>query len=236
MTVRIRVIPCLDVANGRVVKGVNFVDLIDAGDPVEAARASLGRLAAAVAADPTRVRMASTATVRWQPPVIRPGKVLGVAMNNSASDARKISAPNHPMFFLKATTSLLGHGEPLVIRPYYGSLHPEPELGVIIGCRARDLDPHTALDAVYGYTIINDVTWRDIQRRHGGQWHEVHPEASVDQALLSPQPDHQRVHGHVGPHGVLLRRLHHLLERALPRGAGARRRGRGSSTPARVGN
>lgn len=39
MTVRIRVIPCLDVANGRVVKGVNFVDLIDAGDPVEAARA-----------------------------------------------------------------------------------------------------------------------------------------------------------------------------------------------------
>ena len=39
MTVRIRVIPCLDVANGRVVKGVNFVDLVDAGDPVEAARA-----------------------------------------------------------------------------------------------------------------------------------------------------------------------------------------------------
>ncbi len=40
MTVRARVIPCLDVANGRVVKGVNFVDLIDAGDPVEQARAS----------------------------------------------------------------------------------------------------------------------------------------------------------------------------------------------------
>ena len=39
MTVRIRVIPCLDVAEGRVVKGVNFVDLIDAGDPVEQARA-----------------------------------------------------------------------------------------------------------------------------------------------------------------------------------------------------
>lgn len=38
MTVRVRVIPCLDVANGRVVKGVNFVDLIDAGDPVEQAR------------------------------------------------------------------------------------------------------------------------------------------------------------------------------------------------------
>ena len=39
MTVRVRVIPCLDVAEGRVVKGINFVDLRDAGDPVEAARA-----------------------------------------------------------------------------------------------------------------------------------------------------------------------------------------------------
>lgn len=39
MSVRIRVIPCLDVANGRVVKGVNFVDLVDAGDPVEQAKA-----------------------------------------------------------------------------------------------------------------------------------------------------------------------------------------------------
>jgi cyclase len=39
MTVRVRVIPCLDVANGRVVKGVNFIDLADAGDPVEQARA-----------------------------------------------------------------------------------------------------------------------------------------------------------------------------------------------------
>ena len=39
MTVRIRVIPCLDVRDGRVVKGVNFVDLKDAGDPVDAAKA-----------------------------------------------------------------------------------------------------------------------------------------------------------------------------------------------------
>lgn len=129
--------------------------LIAAGD---AARAALERLAAAVSADPTRVRTVETASVRWQPPVIRPGKVLGVAMNNNASDSRKISAPNHPMFFLKAATSLLGHGEPLVIRPYYGSLHPEPELAVIIGDQARDLDPHTAMDAVFGYTILNDVT------------------------------------------------------------------------------
>lgn len=43
MTLKARVIPCLDVKDGRVVKGVNFVDLIDAGDPVEAARAYMRR-------------------------------------------------------------------------------------------------------------------------------------------------------------------------------------------------
>jgi 2-keto-4-pentenoate hydratase/2-oxohepta-3-ene-1,7-dioic acid hydratase in catechol pathway len=96
--------------------------------------------------------------VRWHPPVRRPGKIVGVAMNNSASDARKISAPNHPMFFLKPRSSLLGHLEELEIRSYYGSVHPEPELAVIIGKRARDLDPREALDCVFGYTIMNDVT------------------------------------------------------------------------------
>jgi 2-keto-4-pentenoate hydratase/2-oxohepta-3-ene-1,7-dioic acid hydratase in catechol pathway len=96
--------------------------------------------------------------VRWHPPVQRPGKIVGVAMNNSASDARKISAPNHPMFFLKPRSSLLGHLSELEIRSYYGSVHPEPELAVVIGKRARDLDPRNALDCVFGYTIMNDVT------------------------------------------------------------------------------
>ncbi len=79
-------------------------------------------------------------------------------MNNSASDARKISAPNHPMFFLKPRSSLLGHLSELEIRSYYGSVHPEPELAVIIGRSGRDLDPRHALDHVFGYTIMNDVT------------------------------------------------------------------------------
>ena len=65
--------------------------------------------------------------VRWHPPVLRPGKIVGVAMNNSASDARKISAPKHPMFFLKPRSSLLGHLNEIEIRSYYGSVHPEPD-------------------------------------------------------------------------------------------------------------
>ena len=96
--------------------------------------------------------------VRWHPPVRQPGKIVGVAMNNSASDARKISAPSHPMFFLKPRTSLLGHLNDLELRSYYGSVHPEPELAVVIGRRARDIDPQEALDVVFGYSIMNDMT------------------------------------------------------------------------------
>jgi 2,4-didehydro-3-deoxy-L-rhamnonate hydrolase len=94
----------------------------------------------------------------WYPPVRRPGKILAVAMNNSASNERKISAPEHPAFFLKPSSCLIGHGEPIRIRRYYGSVHPEPELALVIGRRARDIAPEDALDAVFGYTIFNDIT------------------------------------------------------------------------------
>lgn len=96
--------------------------------------------------------------VNWHPPVGKPGKICGVAMNNSASNARKISAPDHPAFFLKPASCLTGHGQPIRIRPYYGSVHPEPELAVIIGGETRDVAAADALDAVFGYSIFNDIT------------------------------------------------------------------------------
>jgi 2-keto-4-pentenoate hydratase/2-oxohepta-3-ene-1,7-dioic acid hydratase in catechol pathway len=98
------------------------------------------------------------ADVRWYPPVRYPGKICAVAMNNSASNERKISAPDHPAFFLKPPACLIGHREPIRVRPYYGSVHPEPELAVVIGRVTRDVPATSALDAVYGYTIMNDIT------------------------------------------------------------------------------
>lgn len=94
----------------------------------------------------------------WLPPVVAPGKICAVAMNNSASNARKISAPDHPAFFLKPPSCLIGHGGTVRIRPYYGSVHPEPELAVVIGRTTHDVAAADALDYVYGYTIFNDIT------------------------------------------------------------------------------
>lgn len=96
--------------------------------------------------------------ITWLPPVPRPGKIIGVAMNNSASNERKISAPDHPAFFLKPASCLVGHQQPVRIRPYYGSAHPEPELAVVIGKTVRDVDASDALQAVCAYTIFNDIT------------------------------------------------------------------------------
>jgi 2-keto-4-pentenoate hydratase/2-oxohepta-3-ene-1,7-dioic acid hydratase in catechol pathway len=114
--------------------------------------------AAAVNANAEGLEALAVAPDAWYPPVRRPGKILAVAMNNSASNARKISAPEHPAFFLKPASCLVGHGEAIRIRPYYGSVHPEPELALVIGRKTRDVAPENALDAVFGYTIFNDIT------------------------------------------------------------------------------
>jgi 2-keto-4-pentenoate hydratase/2-oxohepta-3-ene-1,7-dioic acid hydratase in catechol pathway len=97
-------------------------------------------------------------SIRWLPPITNPGKICGVAMNNSASNERKINAPDHPAFFLKPTSCLIGHKEPILIRPYYGSAHPEPELAIVIGKKTRDVDAANAMENIFGYTIFNDVT------------------------------------------------------------------------------
>jgi 2-keto-4-pentenoate hydratase/2-oxohepta-3-ene-1,7-dioic acid hydratase in catechol pathway len=96
--------------------------------------------------------------LRFAPPLPQPGKIIGVAMNNSASNERKISAPDHPAFFLKPASCLVGHLEAVRVRPYYGSVHPEPELAVVIGEKTRDVDADTAMNSVFGYTIFNDIT------------------------------------------------------------------------------
>ena len=133
---------------------VDMLDIIRGGEPL---RQALVTSLDNIRSDDTVARIPA-AEVRWYPPVRNPGKICAVAMNNSASNERKISAPDHPAFFLKPPSCLVGHREPIRIRPYYGSVHPEPELAVVIGRVTRDVPATAALDAVYGYTIFNDIT------------------------------------------------------------------------------
>ena len=134
--------------------GVKMRDLIRGGAPLlDALRAAL-----AAARAERFVERIPASEVTWHPPVRRPGKICAVAMNNSSSNERKISAPDHPAFFLKPASCLVGHGQPIRIRRYYGSVHPEPELALVIGRETRDVPARRALEAVFGYTIFNDIT------------------------------------------------------------------------------
>jgi 2-keto-4-pentenoate hydratase/2-oxohepta-3-ene-1,7-dioic acid hydratase in catechol pathway len=111
------------------------------------------------AANPASLVSFDPAEVTWHPPVRRPCKVVCVALNNRSLDKIKVRAPtDHPAFFLKPFTALTGHQGEIRIRDEYGFTHPEPELAVIVGRKLTDASPEQAMAAVFGYTIINDVT------------------------------------------------------------------------------
>jgi 2-keto-4-pentenoate hydratase/2-oxohepta-3-ene-1,7-dioic acid hydratase in catechol pathway len=133
----------------------DMLDVIRGGAPL---RAELEAGLAAVRSGARAAQRLRAADVVWHPPVRRPGKICAVAMNNSASNERKVSAPEHPAFFLKPSSCLVGHEQPIRVRRYYGSVHPEPELALVIGRAARDVAARDALDYVFGYTIFDDIT------------------------------------------------------------------------------
>jgi 2-keto-4-pentenoate hydratase/2-oxohepta-3-ene-1,7-dioic acid hydratase in catechol pathway len=149
-----------------------MLDVIDRGRDLLAATEAALRAANDDRAASKRLRFTPDA---WYPPVRAPGKICAVAMNNSASNARKISAPEHPAFFLKPASCLIGHLDPIRVRRYYGSVHPEPELAVVIGRRTRDLPAARALDAVFGYTIFNDVTGNGMRAEDMFHYWAIYP-------------------------------------------------------------
>lgn len=103
-------------------------------------------------------------TLRWLAPVPDPTKILGVAMNNVRLNNTAHVEPDGPMFFLKPPSSLTGHRTNIEIAGDYGFTFPELELGIVIGKRARHVDMDQALDYIFGYTIINDITSQGLKR------------------------------------------------------------------------
>jgi 2-keto-4-pentenoate hydratase/2-oxohepta-3-ene-1,7-dioic acid hydratase in catechol pathway len=98
------------------------------------------------------------AGARWLPPSPRPSKIVGVAVNNRSIAQFTHRPPEEPAYFLKPPSALVGHGEAIVVPAKFGLTHPEPELAAVIGRRSRNLTLQSALDAVLGFTIINDIT------------------------------------------------------------------------------
>jgi hypothetical protein len=76
-----------------------------------------------------------------------------------------------PVYFTKPRTAVIGPGAEVPIFPHVSTqIDYEVELAIVIGTGGRDIPRERALEHVFGYTIVNDVTARDVQRRHGGQY------------------------------------------------------------------
>ncbi|MBO9520629.1 MAG: fumarylacetoacetate hydrolase family protein [Nocardioidaceae bacterium] len=90
--------------------------------------------------------------------------------HGSGFDGSASTVPEHPVFFTKATTSVIGPGEQVrsALDPT-GTVDYEGEVAVVIGRGGTGIAEADALDHVFGYTLVNDVTARELQRRHG-QW------------------------------------------------------------------
>ena len=79
--------------------------------------------------------------------------------------------PDFPTFFDKPTTTVIGPYDDIPFDPDFSEkMDYEAELAVVIGRAGRSIPASEAADHIFGYTLANDVTARDVQRRHGGQW------------------------------------------------------------------
>lgn len=99
---------------------------------------------------------------------LTPTKVVAIGRNYAAHAAELGNqVPTRPLIFLKTPSSVCGPGDPILLPPDSHRVEHEAELGVVIGVRCRHVDPADFAAVVAGYTIVLDVTARDLQRSDG---------------------------------------------------------------------
>ncbi len=99
-----------------------------------------------------------------------PSKIIGIGVNYRAHAVEMGKGlPEEPLMFLKPRSALLSDGEAIERPGGYERVDFEGELGVVIGTRAKSISRESALDHVLGFTCVNDVTVRDLQKKDT-QW------------------------------------------------------------------
>ncbi len=104
--------------------------------------------------------------VRIEAPLTKPGKIFAVGHNyreHILEMGRQI--PTHPVLFAKFANAITGPQDDIPFHPISEQLDYEAEFAFVIGKRAKNISEEDALDYVAGYSVANDVTYRDVQRR-----------------------------------------------------------------------
>ena len=104
-------------------------------------------------------------------PVARPSKILCIGLNyRKHAEEAGMPVPEAPILFMKASSSLCGPFDDIYIPRNSTQTDWEVELAVVIGKRAKYVTKENAYDYIAGYCVHNDVSERNFQLRHGGQW------------------------------------------------------------------
>jgi 2-keto-4-pentenoate hydratase/2-oxohepta-3-ene-1,7-dioic acid hydratase in catechol pathway len=102
-------------------------------------------------------------------PIARPLKIIALGLNyarHAQETGRK--PPASPIIFGKASTAVIGPEEPVVYKAELGRVDPEVELGVVIAKKAKEIPSERAMEYIGGYTVVNDVTAREMQSQDVG--------------------------------------------------------------------
>lgn len=104
-------------------------------------------------------------------PIPRPGKVVGAAFNfTDALAERGMAHPAEPVTFVRAGSTVIGPGAPILLPPDVGKVGYEAELAAVIGKRALRVSPESAMSHVVGYMAHNDVSASDLIKGDGGNF------------------------------------------------------------------
>jgi 2-keto-4-pentenoate hydratase/2-oxohepta-3-ene-1,7-dioic acid hydratase in catechol pathway len=99
-------------------------------------------------------------------PPVSPSKIVGVGANYyEFIKEQKLEIPDEPRLFFKPPSSIIGHLDHIIRPDRFEDVIYEGELGVVIGKKAKNITESQALDYVFGYTIVNDVTVRDYAKK-----------------------------------------------------------------------
>jgi acylpyruvate hydrolase len=148
-----------------------MVDLLRCGEePLSKANATLTFLPNGTPRSARDDSLSSISGFELHAPVRRPGKVICVGLNYRSHLAEiGEPPPMHPILFTKVATSLIGHGQAIVVPRISQQVDYEGELAVVIGRRGKYIPEQEALSYVAGYTCANDVSAHDIEFRTS-QW------------------------------------------------------------------
>jgi len=101
---------------------------------------------------------------------VSPTKIVCIGRNYAAhASEHHVDIPEIPLIFLKPPSTIIANNEKIILPPQSRQVEHEAELAIVIGKKGRWIDPDDAEDYIFGYTIANDVTARDLQRLDG-QW------------------------------------------------------------------